>query len=269
MAAPAPFDLLVRSPFWEWGAAVLGLIVGSFSNVCIHRLPRRESVTTPPSRCPGCGALIRPWDNVPLLSYLVLGGRCRACKRRISPRYPLVEAASGGLYWALAAAFGPSPRALVLMAFASALLILGLIDFEHQILPNAITLPGIVVGLLATRLPGWPVGTLQAAAAAAGGYLVFMLVAATYRKARGVEGLGQGDWKLAAMLGAFLGWQQLLLSVFLATLSGSLVGLGLIAFRGRDFQHALPFGTFLCAAGLLVLFVGDPLLGWYGGLFGL
>jgi leader peptidase (prepilin peptidase)/N-methyltransferase len=258
---------LLESPFWEWGALVLGLIVGSFANVCIHRLPRHESVGYPPSRCPRCAARIRPWDNVPVLSYLVLRGRCRGCRAPISARYPIVEAANGAAYYGLACLMGPAPRTLVMMALVTALLVLSLIDLEWQILPNAITLPGIAVGLAASFLPG-PPSPLGALASAAGGYLALMLVALTWKWLRKVEALGQGDWKMAAMLGAFLGWQAMLLTVFLASLLGTVVGLGLMAFAGRSGQHRLPLGTFLGFAGIGVVFAGEPVLRWYQGLLG-
>jgi len=149
-----------------------------------------------------------------------------------------------------------------------ALLVLSLIDLEHQILPDVITLPGIVVGLAASFLPGSEPAPLASLAAAAGGWLAFAAVAKAYEKTRGVEGLGQGDWKLAALLGAFLGWQKLLLTVLLASVAGTVVGLLAIALRGRDMRYALPLGTFLGGAGVLVVFLGDALLGWYRGLFG-
>jgi leader peptidase (prepilin peptidase)/N-methyltransferase len=179
-----------------------------------------------------------------------------------------VEILSGLLWLGLAALHGPSLQTAVSMLLASALVILSLIDLEHQLLPNVITLPGIALGLAASLLPESPVSPRSAVAAAAGGWLAFAVVARLYEKIRGVEGLGQGDWKMAAMLGAFLGWQSMLLTVLLASVAGTVVGLGLVALRGRDMRHALPFGTFLGAAGILVLFLGNPLLEWYRGLFG-
>ncbi len=266
---PAPdWSLLLRTPAFETTAFLLGLVVGSFANVCIHRLPRGESVVRPPSRCPGCGALIKAYDNVPVLGWLLLGGRCRACRAPISWRYPAVEAANGLLWLALALAHGPRLRTLVEMILVTALLVLSLIDYDHQILPDVITLPGILVGLAASFLPGSPVAPLTALVAAGLGWLAFAAVAKAYEKTRGVEGLGQGDWKLAAMLGAFLGWQSMLLTVLLASLAGTIVGLGAIALRGRDMRYALPLGTFLGAAGVLVVFAGDAIVGWYRGLLG-
>ncbi len=260
------WTLLLRSPAFETTALLLGLIVGSFANVCIYRLPRRESVVAPPSRCPSCGTTIRARDNVPVLGWLLLRGRCRACRAPISPRYPLVEAVNGLLWLCLAVVRGPRLQTFVEMALVTALLVLGFIDLDHQILPDAITLPGVAVGLAASFLPDSPVRPLAALLAAAGGWLAFAAVAKAYHRLRGVEGLGQGDWKLAAMLGAFLGWQPMLLTILIATVAGTVVGLGAVALRGRDMRHALPLGTFLGAAGIAVVFFGDPILSWYQGL---
>jgi leader peptidase (prepilin peptidase)/N-methyltransferase len=257
---------------WPGAAFAVGLIVGSFANVCIHRIPRRESVVTPRSRCPSCRALIRATDNVPVLSFLVLRGRCRHCQARISWRYPAVEAANGLAYLAAALRWGPTPLAVINMALVTALIVLTLIDLDHQILPDLITLPGIVVGIAVSAVGWWrgwsgPPTPLASIASAAGGYLAFLFVAEAYRRTRGVEGLGQGDWKMAAMLGAFLGWQKLLLTVLLASLAGTIVGVALMALRGHTARHALPLGTFLGAAGIVVLFVGDALVGWYRAMF--
>jgi leader peptidase (prepilin peptidase)/N-methyltransferase len=252
---------------FELQALAAGLVVGSFANVCIHRLPRGESVVTPRSRCPQCAAPIGALDNVPVLSYLVLRGRCRRCRTRISPRYPAVEAANGLLYLALAVSLGPVPRAFVLMAFTTAVLVLGLIDLEHQLLHDVITLPGIAAGFVASFLPGSPVTPLGSCLAAAGGLAALTAINLAYRAARGSDGFGGGDPKMVAMIGAFLGWKATLLAVFIASLAGTFVGLGLVAFRGRTARHKLPFGTFLALGALVVTFAGDPLLAWYKGLF--
>jgi leader peptidase (prepilin peptidase)/N-methyltransferase len=263
---PLPdWTLLLRTPAFEVTALLLGLVTGSFANVCIHRLPLGLSVVSPPSRCPRCDALIRPRDNLPVLGWLLLGGRCRSCKAPISVRYPLVEAANGGLWLGLAVMRGPSAQTAVSMVVVTALLVLSLIDLDHMLLPNVITLPGIAVGLLASALPGAPVRPLEAAAASAGGYLAFAGIWWVWKTFRGVDALGQGDWKLAAMLGACLGWQGMLLTIFLASLTGAFVGVVLLRRHGGD---KLPLGTFLGAAGILVVLVGDPLLVWYRGLLG-
>src|SRR4029079_4006810 len=169
---------------------------------------------------------------------------------------------NGLLYLAVALLDGPTPRALVEMAFVTSLLVLSLIDLDHQILPDVITIPGIAVGVVASVvLGGWPAG-LRSALPAAGGYVAFWGVASAYRRARGVEGLGQGDWKLAAMLGAFLGWERMLLTILLASLLGPIVRVALIVARGTASQHPLPLGTFLGLAGVVVLFIGQPLVDW-------
>lgn len=264
----------LQSPLWEINALLVGLVVGSFANVCIHRLPLGLSVVRPRSRCPRCEAPIRALDNVPVLSYVRLRGRCRACAARISPRYPAVELANGLLYLAVAARWGPTPLAVVYMVFITALLVLTLIDFDHQILPDVITLPGTAFAIAASGAawwldwPGLPY-PIESIASAAGGYLAFFAVAESYRRARRVEGLGQGDWKMAAMLGAMLGWQKLLLTVLLAAMAGTAVGVTLMALRRHTAQHPLPLGTFLGIAGIAVVFTGDALLAWYRSVFSL
>jgi leader peptidase (prepilin peptidase)/N-methyltransferase len=271
----------VRTPVFEITALLFGLVVGSFANVCIHRLPRdyepapgrlgwlrdlwRQalSVVHPGSHCPRCGRAIRPWDNVPVLSWLALRGRCRACGLPISIRYPAVEAANGLLWLGLAHTAGPRVQTLVFMPFVTVLLILVLIDLEHQLLPDVLTLPGTALGIAASFLPGARVSPLHAAAAALGGYLCFALLAWVWRRLRGIEALGQGDWKMAALLGAFLGFPGLLLTVLIASAAGSLVGVALIARGGGGWQSRLPFGSFLGAAGIVAVFAADRLLGWY------
>jgi len=253
---------------WELGALVAGLLVGSFANVCIHRIPRGESIVHPRSRCPRCGALIRAWENVPILSYVLLLGRCRACRAPISPRYPLVEAGNGLLYWAVASVQTPGVTAGMTMALLTALLVLSLIDLEHYILPNVITLPGIVFGIAASFVPGWPVGPIEAVLSAAGGYAVLALFGMAYQKLRGVEGLGQGDWKMVAMLGACLGWRGAVLALLLASVGGTIVGVAIALWqRSSVRQQRIPLGTFLGLAAIVVVFTGRRLLGWYTGLW--
>jgi leader peptidase (prepilin peptidase)/N-methyltransferase len=258
----------VPAPAWQLFALLLGLVVGSFANVCIHRVPAGLSIVAPPSRCPVCGTRIRARDNVPLLSYLALRGRCRACRSAISLRYPTVEAANGLAYVAVAASLGPTPRALAGMAFATSLIVLGLIDLDHQILPNAITLPGIAVGLVASVLPGPGPHLLEAAAAACAGYLALAAVATVARWHYGHEALGQGDWKMVAMMGAFLGVRGALVAVFLGTLTGAFFGLGAIALGRGTRRSRLPLGSFLAIGGLAALVAGDRLAAAYRGLWG-
>jgi leader peptidase (prepilin peptidase)/N-methyltransferase len=254
---------------WELGALLAGLLIGSFANVCIHRIPRGESIVRPRSHCPRCGAAIRAWENVPILSYVLLLGRCHACRAPISPRYPLVEAANGLMYWAVAVTQAANLAAGVTMALLTTLLVLSLIDLEHYILPNVITLPGIAAGIAASFVPGWPITTLDAMLSAAGGYACLALFGLAYQKLRGVEGLGQGDWKMVAMLGAFLGWRGTVLSLLLASVGGTIVGIAVALWRRSSVrQQRVPLGTFLGLAAIAVVFTGPRLLRWYSDLWG-
>ncbi|RMF83774.1 MAG: prepilin peptidase [Nitrospirae bacterium] len=241
-------------------ATGLGLIVGSFLNVCIHRLPRRESVVSPPSHCPACGRRIRPWDNVPVLAWLWLRGRCRDCGARISIRYPLVEAANGGLWGIVAWTYGPTLEAVAVACFLSALLVVTLIDLDHQIIPDRITLPGIPLAWLVAVGLGrltWLDATLGAAIPAG------LFLAVVYLS-RG--GMGLGDVKLVAMIGAFLGWRLALLTILLAAVSGSLVGVAMMLFLGKGRKTAVPFGPFLALGAVASLAWGEAILRWYLGL---
>jgi leader peptidase (prepilin peptidase) / N-methyltransferase len=241
--------------------AVLGLVTGSFLNVCIYRVPRRQSVAWPPSHCPRCRQPIAWYHNVPIVGYLALGGRCRRCREPIALTYPLVEAACAALfvlhYWEI----GLQPLLIVRLVFVAAMLTLFVIDLEHQILPNVITLPGIAVGLGASVFlpPGLPSAALGVVL---GGGLLWAVAEAYYRW-RGVEGLGMGDVKMLAMIGAFLGWPLTLLTLVLASLAGALVGMALIAAGRGDRQLKLPFGTFLAAGGIVSGLWGMPLVEWY------
>lgn len=245
-------------------AALFGAVIGSFLNVCIYRLPLGRSVVFPPSSCPGCGTPIAPYDNVPVLAWLWLGGRCRSCRARISARYPVVEAITALIYLGLAWRFGASWELVPALVFASAMIVVTLIDWDHRIIPDVITLPGIALGILASFLT--PVTLWGAIVGAALGYGLLWGLGWGYHKLTGVEGMGGGDVKLAAMLGAFLGWPGLLMTIFLASLSGSVAGLALVA-RGRGGRRtALPFGTFLAPVGVLVYVWGPDLLRWYVGM---
>jgi leader peptidase (prepilin peptidase)/N-methyltransferase len=241
--------------------AVLGLMVGSFLNVCIHRIPRGRSVVSPGSRCPGCGRPIAWRDNVPVLSYLALGGRCRACRTRIPAMYPIVEAATAAVFVALYLRIGPQPLLLSRLLFSSAMVALFVIDLQHRILPNAITLPGIAAGFALSLVlpPGW----ISSAIGIAIGGGVLLLVAEAYYRVRKEEGLGMGDVKMLAMIGAFLGWPLMLLTLVLSSFLGSLVGIAIIVSRRGDMKYALPFGTFLAAAAILAALLGDDVIAWY------
>src|SRR5438067_2521218 len=212
-------------------AFALGACIGSFLNVCIYRLPQDESVLRPASRCPGCGTPIAWRDNIPLLSWFLLGARCRACRASIPARYPLVEAATGALAVLALVAFGPSPAAGVAFLFTAALLLITFVDLDHRLIPDEVSLPGIVVGLGAAFLPGG-IGPLDALAGAILGGGVLWAVAWTYERLTGVEGMGFGDVKLLAMIGAFLGWQAIPAVLVVSSLTGSLAGIAVL-FTGR------------------------------------
>ncbi len=264
---------------------VFGLVVGSFLNVCIYRIPRRESVVFPRSHCPNCGKNIRPYDNVPLFSYLLLGGKCRSCKAPISLQYPAVELLNGLAYLACALSWGFEPSTFVNSLFLSAVIVLIFIDYQHQILPNLITLPGTLAGIalsffqshgfyrdalsvsLASLVsPDNPdsilplAGSLLGTVIAAG---LLLLVALAYQLTRKKQGLGMGDIKMMAMVGAFLGWRLGLLTILIGSLGGSVVGIFLILFRGKSLQTKLAFGTFLGPGAVAALFFGLSFLNWY------
>lgn len=244
-------------------AAAYGLVLGSFLNVVVHRVPRQMSVLAPRSHCPACGALIRWFDNVPVLSWLWLRGKCRRCGARISVRYPLVELATGLLLAAVAARFGVSVQGAAALVLGALLLALALIDLEHYLLPDVLTLPGIAAGLLFS-LAGGLARPLDAVIGALLGAALPYAVIVLYRLVRGVEGMGLGDVKLLAMIGAFLGWQGALLTLCVGACAGAVVGIGLVlAGRGKA-DTELPFGTFLSAAALLVVFARAPLLALFG-----
>lgn len=251
---------------------VYGLVFGSFLNVVIYRLPLEMSLWKPRSRCPACGTTVHWYDNVPLLSFAWLGGRCRHCRARISWRYPLVELATGALLALVHARFGlsvPAGEAAVLVLL---LVPLGLIDLDHHLLPDVLTLPGIALGLAGATAEGWlaPAGAerfrllVDAAIGAAAGAAIPVVVILGYKWLRGKEGMGWGDVKLLAMLGAFLGWRGMLMTLTLGAVSGAIVGLALMAAGRGKADTELPFGTFLCAAGLVVLFWAPQLARLFG-----
>lgn len=250
--------------FWTL-AALLGLVVGSFLNVCIHRVPRRLSLSTPGSRCGACETPIAWRDNVPVLSYLALGGRCRQCRAGISVVYPLVEIATLALFLVHFWVFGPTPLGAVRLAFACAMLVLFFIDLELQILPNVITLPGIVAGLVASLF--LPPGVTMSALGALLGGGVLWAIAEIYVRVRGIEGMGMGDVKMLGMIGAFLGAPLMALTLVLSSLAGALVGVALMAGGRGDLQRRLPFGTFLAAAAVFASLWGQPIVEWYAGFY--
>ena len=247
------------------GIFIAGAIFGSFLNVLIYRLPRGQSVVSPPSSCPHCGGRIRPWENVPILSYLALRGRCAHCGARIPLRYPLVELLAGVIPVVLYARHGFGPEFALFWPLSCALIVMSFIDLDLRIIPDRMTLPGIVVGLVAAPLMGVTTITGSLLGAVAGGgalYLIALLGDAAFGK----ESMGGGDIKLAAMLGAFLGWQAVLLLLFVAFLTGAVAGIILVAVRGKDCDRAIPFGPFIAFGAVLAVTWGDTLLSWYATL---
>ena len=243
---------------------VSGAAVGSFLNVCIHRLPLRVSLAWPASHCPNCRAPVKPYDNVPIFSYIWLGGRCRSCRMPISIKYPLIELVTAGVFLGTFLLFEPPVRFQRLI-FACAMIMLAVIDLEHRILPDVITLPGIVLGFLFSLFmpPGWRESLVGLVAG--GGSL--WLMGEVYYRVRGEEGMGFGDVKMLAMIGAFLGWRSMLLTLVLSSFLGSIIGLVMIALKRGDMKYALPFGTFLAAGALVASVVGDRIIDWYASFY--
>jgi leader peptidase (prepilin peptidase) / N-methyltransferase len=267
-------------------AGLIGLCVGSFLNVVIHRVPKmlergwrdqcaeiagKPAAEEPPynlwvprSQCPACGHQIRAIENVPVISYMVLRGRCANCKAPISARYPLVEALTGALSVCVLLRLGATPAAVAACVFVWMLIALTFIDFDTQLLPDNLTLPLLWAGLLANVLGAVPTVSLRdAIIGAIAGYLVLWTVYWLFKLIRGKEGMGYGDFKLLGAMGAWLGWQMLPLIILLSSVVGAAIGISLVAFKGRDHQIPLAFGPYLAIAGLIALFFGKSLLALY------
>jgi len=283
---------LIPKLFFYVAAGIFGAIIGSFLNVVIHRLPREESIVLPSSKCSSCGAAIAFYDNVPLLSYILLGGRCRKCKTHISARYPAVEALTAGLFIATAWHDGFSFALPFDLIFVTAVTALVFIDAEHMILPNAITYPGMVFALVArlaipyltgtphfddlpmllsgvlSGMPLWAASVIGALLGALIGGGSLWLMGWTWEKLRGIEAMGLGDVKMMFMVGAYLGWRLTILNIFLGVLCGSLIGIVLMARQGkRNMQMLLPFGVFLGIGAIAALLIGPQIVEWYAGQF--
>jgi len=283
---------LVPPAFGYALAGLFGAVIGSFLNVVIHRVPLEESVVFPNSRCPSCGAVIAFYDNIPVISWVVLRAKCRGCKQRISFRYPAVELLTALLFVAVAMHDGVSVALPFDLVFISALVALMFIDAAHQILPDVITLPGLAFALLAritiplvtgtphfddlpslvngplSDLPLWLASVVGAVIGGliGGGFL--WLMGWAWEKLRGVEAMGLGDVKMMFMVGAYLGWRLTILTIFVGVLSGSLIGIVLMARqRERDMQMLLPFGVFLGLGSIAALLFGAPIVAWYAGQF--
>ena len=235
---------------------IFGAVVGSFLNVCIYRLPAGKSIVFPPSHCPACGHPIRYYDNIPLISYLVLKGRCRHCRGVISPIYPLVELLTALMSLFLFLRFGPSLDYLFTFIFTAALIVITFIDLEHQIIPDVISLPGIPLFAVAAIL-FMDLSLRDSLIGIIAGGGVLYIVAAGYQLLKKTEGMGGGDIKLLAMMGGFLGWQSLLFVILFSSLIGAVVGIALIIYKKGDMKYAIPFGPFLSMAAVAYLFWGD------------
>jgi leader peptidase (prepilin peptidase) / N-methyltransferase len=244
---------------------VLGLTVGSFLNVCIHRIPREQSLMFPPSRCPGCEHRLAWFENIPVLSYAVLGGRCRKCRTRISIRYPLVELATMAVFVVHGEVFGWTALLVPRLLFACAMVVLFAIDLEHHLLPNVITLPGIAVGLVSSAV--LPPGIVDALIGTVVGGGVLWVIGEAYFRYSGHEGMGGGDVKMLAMIGAFLGWKLVLVTLVLSSFAGSLIGVAVIALKRGGLKYALPYGTFLALGALVASIAGDAIVNWYVSLY--
>jgi leader peptidase (prepilin peptidase) / N-methyltransferase len=252
-------------PFQLTILVMLGLAVGSFLNVCIHRIPRSQSLMRPPSRCPACEYQLRWFDNIPVASYAAILGRCRKCRTRISIRYPLVELATMALFVVHGEVFGWSALLVPRLLFACAMVVLFAIDLEHHLLPNVITLPGIAIGLISSTV--LPPGLVDALLGVALGGGVLWLIGEAYYRFSGHEGMGGGDVKMLAMIGAFLGWKLVLITLVLSSVAGSLIGLFVILIKRGGLKYALPYGTFLALGALTASLAGERIVNWYVSLY--
>ena len=272
---------------WYIISIIFGALVGSFLNVCIFRLPKEESIIWPGSHCPRCKKPINFYDNIPLISYLLLRGKCRYCKKPISFQYPLIEGITALCSLFLIMRFGPSLSYLIYFAFVAALIVITVIDLYHQIIPDVISLPGIGAGLLASWFlpnPSFLDSLLRFLVFQASrigvnlithisfvdGLLGFLLGGASlflvmqlYFYLRKSEGMGGGDIKLLAMIGAFLGWKAVILTILLSSLIGSIVGITIMIWKGKDLKYAIPFGPFLSLGAVVALFYQNEIISWY------
>lgn len=243
---------------------ILGLIVGSFSNVCIYRIPRNESIIYPASHCPKCRSNISPKDNIPLLSYVLLKGRCRNCKSKISIQYPIVELITGLIYLLIYLIYGFSIQTLIYIVLASALIIVAFIDLNEQIVPDVISLPGIVIGFIISFFVPYISFKNSGLGVVAGGGIILIIGLAgsvIFKK----EAMGGGDVKLAAMIGAFLGWRYIVISLFLGFFLGALAGIFLIISKIKNREDVVPFGPFIILGSFITFLWGEKILRWYIG----
>lgn len=262
------------SALFSFYAFAVGAVVGSFLNVVIHRWPREESVVFPASHCPNCNTPIKGYDNIPVVSYLLLRGRCRACRVPISPRYPLVELANALFYLAIFQRTGIAWEFIPLAALVSMTIVLIFIDADVHMLPDVVTLPGIAIGLavgvfsLGERYNSLAISTsiLDSGGGAIVGAAVIATIILAYWLIRRVEGMGWGDAKMLAMIGAWLGWRSVFAVLFIGSVLGTIIGIPLALRSEKRMQTALPFGVFLGLATLLTMFFGNTLFAWWVGL---
>ncbi|HBF43223.1 MAG TPA: prepilin peptidase [Desulfobacteraceae bacterium] len=243
-------------------SALIGLALGSFINVCIYRIPLKKSIVSPPSSCPNCGERIKFYDNIPLVSYVLLLGKCRYCRHPISWRYPAVEALTGMLSMALFTRYGFNYQYIIFLLFTASLVTVSFIDLRHQIIPDIISIPGIAAGLAYSFIPGnvsWT-GSLIGIIVGGGG---LYLIAGTYKLVAGKEGMGGGDIKLLSMIGAWMGWRALLFIVLISSLSGAITGSVFLLLAGKGLRVKIPFGPFLSLGAMFYLFFGVKLTELY------
>ncbi len=243
---------------------ILGLIVGSFSNVCIYRIPRNESIIYPASHCPKCRSKIKPVDNIPLLSFILLKGRCRNCKSKISIQYLIVELLTGLIYLIIYLIYGLSIQSLIYIILSSALVIIAFIDLNEQIVPDVISLPGMVIGFIISFFVPYISFINSALGVAVGGGIILIIGMAgsvIFKK----EAMGGGDVKLAAMIGAFLGWRYIIISLFLGFFLGALAGIILIMSKIKSREDTVPFGPFIVLGSFITLLWGEKIISWYIG----
>lgn len=248
--------------FLKWYAFAVGLCVGSFLNVCIYRLPAESSIVRPPSSCPRCGTRIRWYDNLPVISWILLRGRCRDCKTPISMRYPVVELLTGSFALVLWTRFGLDWQTLIYFVLVCLLLVITFIDIDHRIIPDIISLPGIPIGFAASfLLPN--VSWLDALIGIAAGGGSLLAIALGYQLITGKDGMGGGDIKLLAMIGAFLGWKGVLFTIMASSFIGTLVGIVIMIRARKGMKLAIPFGPFLAIGAICYIFFGPQLIEWY------
>jgi len=243
---------------------ILGLIVGSFSNVCIYRIPRNESIIYPASHCPKCRSNIKALDNIPLLSYILLKGRCRNCKSKISIQYPIVELLTGIIYLIIYLIYGLNIQSLIYVILSSALIIIAFIDLNEQIVPDVISFPGIVIGFIISFFVPYISYANSALGVFVGGGIILVIGLAgsvIFKK----EAMGGGDVKLAAMIGAFLGWRYIIISLFLGFFLGALAGIILILSKIKNREDVVPFGPFIVLGSFITLLWGEKIISWYIG----